>query len=103
MEEQESFYLLSKDQIYRELISYFLDHNESYIRRIIDQLYETNIIPIDISIGAWTEYIRDFTYNTIKNIIHKDTQLAYQRLHITYLLQDQELSFDIISLIAEKI
>ena len=99
-----SSFTKSKDEIYREIISRFPSYNDSYIRSMIDHLYETDYITEEISITGWEIFIGHEVESKIKEILQNDLHKSKLKLLLIKCLYPRnDCCLDIIELISHKI
>jgi len=91
------------DEIDRELVSRFKDYNEPYILKIINELRKHNILTPKTSVTGWEMFVGKYIIKEIKEIIKKETRLAYQRLEFMKYCDYIRLSGDVSELICSKI
>ena len=88
-------FIKSKEQIYKEIVSYYAGYSSEYITKKIDLLYESKHLNEEISVSGWMVFISEEVIKIINNEIMIDTEKAKQRINNMYLLKDK-LSTDII-------
>lgn len=94
-------FIKPKEHIYKEIITYFKNYNELYIKKQLDFLYNTKFLTNDISIPGWSIFVSKNVIQKIKKKINNEKIKSYRRLYLFKLLNDK-CEIDIIRLIIEK-
>jgi len=94
-------FIKPKEQIYKEIISYFKNYNKLYIKNQLDFLYNTKFLTNDISIPGWSIFVSKYVIQRIQKEIENEKIKSYRRLYLFKLLNNK-CEIDIIRLIIEK-
>lgn len=94
-------FIKPKEQIYKEIISYFKNYNKSFIKKQLDFLYNSKFLTNDISIPGWSIFVSKHVIQKIEKKIENEKIKSYRRLYLFKLLNDK-CQIDIIRLIIEK-
>ena len=94
-------FIKPKEQIYKEIISYFKKYNELFIKKQLDFLYNSKFLTNDISIPGWSIFVSKYVIQKIQKEINNEKIKSYRRLYLFKLLNDK-CEIDIIRLIIEK-
>jgi hypothetical protein len=81
-------FIKTKEEIYQEVIYVFKRYNETYIKHLIDKMYELNYLTNSISKPGWTVFIAISVNWKIKNYIKHDTYIAQKRLSFIKILNN---------------
>ena len=96
--------LKQKTEIYSEILSYFYDYNQSYIKLKLDALYDCNYINDEVSISGWMIFIRPEIIKKINESICKDLQSSRYKLLLTRIMHNNKhCNHDIMELISSYI
>ena len=94
-------FIKPKEKIYKEIISYFKNYNELFIKKQLDFLYNSKFLTNDISIPGWSIFVSKYVIQKIEKEINNEKIKSYRRLYLFKLLNDK-CEIDIIRLIIEK-
>ena len=95
---------ISDNTIDKLILERYNEYSELFIATIINELRRLEILTLHNSIYAWNNFIKDYVYDRIRNIINKKTYVAKQKLAFvrsfeTYPIND----YHIAELICENI
>ena len=65
--------IMENEKIDKDLIENFRNYNENYILKIISDLRETNILPLENSISGWMIFARKYIIDEINTILKNET------------------------------
>ena len=96
--------MMPTDKIYRYMFSRFPNNNESYIRSILDHMYDINYIPNDISVTGWNIFVQDEIESKVKERIQFDLGKAKKKLLLARCLSTRDdCCYDIMESISKNI
>ena len=94
----------SKENVYKEILSRYPTHNETYISSILDHLYETDYISEEMSISGWQIFIGPEVCKKINEQIQTDLNRSEKRLLVARCLNPRDdCCSDIMESISQKI
>ena len=84
--------MIGDNEINTQLIEKFKDYKEEHILTLINELRKYEILSLRNSMNGWTIFVRDYIIHEIKEIIHKQTLLAKQKLSFIQCYNSLQLS-----------
>ena len=94
----------SKENVYKEILSRYPTHNETYIGSILDHLYETDYISEEMSVSGWQIFTGPEVCKKINEQIQTDLNRSEKRLLVARCLNPRDdCCSDIIESISQKI